>query len=242
MSTGNELESEEYLKAGGDRYVFFWKNPFSQQYVSEFTCISVVDEDLDIKTYNCVEQFLMSEKALLFEDKESFDKIMESKSPKVQKELGRNIRGFKNKKWNHMKVKISLAGNMAKFTQNPNLRQHLLNTGTKTIVEASPSDDIWGIGIGIQDPKIGQPKRWKGQNLLGKVLMETRKRILADIKEDMVDESINDSCSEQELDIISIDYSEMTEIQLLDEQDRIKAEIERLKSALVDINFELAHR
>lgn len=242
MTMSTESDSKEYLKAGGDRYVFFWKNPFSQQYVSEFTCISVVDEDMDIKTYNCVEQFLMSEKALLFEDKESFDKIMESKSPKVQKELGRNVRGFKNKKWNHMRVKISLAGNMAKFTQNPNLRQDLLNTGTNMIVEASPSDDIWGIGIGIQDPKIGQPKRWKGHNLLGKVLMETRKRIIADIEDDVVDKSINDSCSEQGPDIVSVDYSEMSDIQLLDEQDMIKAEIERLKLALVDINFELAHR
>ena len=158
------------------KFLFFWghtengdeitKACFSQWY----SCKFVVD---DI-TYHTAEQYMMAQKALLFGDNEIFHKIMSSKSPKEYKELGRKIKNFSDSKWNENKYQIVLKGNIAKFSQNEKLKAFLLNTGTKVIVEASPYDKIWGIGLSADQENIENPLTWNGENLLGFALMEVR--------------------------------------------------------------------
>ena len=116
--------------------------------------------------------FSMSPK--LFNDNEIFHKIMSSKSPKEYKELGRKIKNFSDSKWNENKYQIVLKGNIAKFSQNEKLKVFLLNTGTKILVEASPYDKIWGIGLSADQENIENPLTWRGENLLGFALMEVR--------------------------------------------------------------------
>ncbi|WP_276627963.1 NADAR family protein, partial [Fusobacterium sp.] len=111
---------------------------------------------------------------LLFNDNDIFNKIMNSKHPKEYKELGRKIKNFSDSKWNENKYQIVLKGNIAKFSQNEKLKAFLLNTGTKILVEASPYDKIWGIGLSAEQENIENPLTWNGENLLGFALMEVR--------------------------------------------------------------------
>ena len=74
---------------------------------------------------------------------------------------------------------IVVAGNLAKFEQNVALERYLLGTGDAVLVEASPRDRIWGIGMGASNPDAQNPERWRGGNLLGFALMEVRARLMA---------------------------------------------------------------
>ena len=158
------------------KFLFFWghtengdkttKASFSQWYNCKFT----VDEI----TYHTAEQYMMAQKALLFNDNEIFNEIMKANHPKEYKELGRKIKNFSEVKWNESKYQIVLKGNIAKFSQNEKLKAFLLNTGTKILVEASPYDKIWGIGLSANEENIENPLTWKGENLLGFALMEVR--------------------------------------------------------------------
>lgn len=125
-------------------------------------------------TYHSSEAYLMAHKALLFNDKESAEKIIESKDPKKQKELGKLVKGFNEAMWNQHKFDIMVKGLVLKFEQNPNLKKQLLATGNKIIVEGSPKDKIWGVGLHYNDELILDEKNWKGKNLLGKALMKAR--------------------------------------------------------------------
>ncbi|MFM7927100.1 MAG: NADAR family protein, partial [Pirellula sp.] len=88
--------------------------------------------------------------------------------------LGRKVRGFKDEVWVANARRIVTEGNIAKFSQNEGLKSFLLATGTKVLVEASPYDRIWGIGLGAEDPKAKHPTTWQGENLLGFALMDVR--------------------------------------------------------------------
>lgn len=165
-------------------YLFFYghtkngdkitKACFSQWFNCEFT--------IDNVSYHTTEQYMMSQKALLFKDDEIYYKIMSASGPKAYKELGRQIKGFRNDIWNEHKYDIVVKGNYAKFSQNQELKEFLIETGKKVIVEASPYDKIWGIGMGADDEKIENPLMWKGQNLLGFALMEVRDMLIEDGK------------------------------------------------------------
>lgn len=117
-------------------FVFFWGGTFSQWYPSKFTINNI--------EYNCAEQYMMAKKALLFRDKESYNKIMNSKDPSYQKQIGRKVKNFDVDKWNSKCREYVYEANYAKFTQNPKMLEELLSTGDKEIVEASPEDKIWG--------------------------------------------------------------------------------------------------
>jgi ribA/ribD-fused uncharacterized protein len=132
------------------------------------------DFDDEMHTYCCMEQYMMAEKAKLFDDEEMLAQILASDNPKEIKELGRKVRGFDGDKWARKRYSIVLNGNFAKFLQNEELMQFLLQTGDKILVEASPYDNIWGIGMSADDEKIDNPLEWRGQNLLGFALMEVR--------------------------------------------------------------------
>ena len=120
---------------------------------------------------------MMAQTAVLFGDKEVLQKIMSADNPAVYKSLGRQIRNFDEKIWNEHKFDIVVNGNTAKFSQNPELLDFLLKTGDRVLVEASPYDRIWGIGLAKDTPDIENPFKWKGENLLGFALMEVRENL-----------------------------------------------------------------
>lgn len=118
---------------------------------------------------------MMHKKALLFGDQESADKIMASKNdPKQCKNLGRGVKGFDPKVWDKEARPIVYEGCHYKFTQNEDLLGQLMSTKGSLLVEASPVDKIWGIGMKSTDPDVNNPRCWKGTNWLGQVLTYVR--------------------------------------------------------------------
>jgi len=151
-----------------DNFLFFYGGPFSQWYGSKFEVSGV--------EYNCAEQFMMAAKARIFGDKEALKKIMASEDPKEQKALGREVKGFSEISWNRTAKEVVYIANLAKFSE-PELKKVLLDTGNKELVEASPYDTIWGIGLGEDDPDRLDKSKWKGTNWLGEVLMRVRREL-----------------------------------------------------------------
>ena len=121
---------------------------------------------------------MMAEKAKLFGDSEARDKILQSKHPKQAKELGRMVLGFQDDVWTEKRSEIVVDGNRAKFLQNEDLKEFLIQTRNRILVEASPVDKIWGIGLAEDDLNIENPLKWKGLNLLGFALMEVRDELI----------------------------------------------------------------
>ena len=149
-----------------DTHIYFWDGIFCQW--SQYT---MVEED--IIYYSC-EQYMMAKKAKLFNDEKVYDMIMSEEYPSVQKELGRMVSNYNQDVWDKHKFDIVVNANYLKFTQDETLKELLLDTGDKTIVEASPYDTIWGIGLSCDDDKILDESNWQGENLLGKAIMKVR--------------------------------------------------------------------
>jgi ribA/ribD-fused uncharacterized protein len=154
-------------------YTFFFteKSPFSQWYPCAFT--------VDGVAFNCAEQFMMHGKAKLFGDDAVAQQILAAAHPKQHKALGRKVKPFVDATWKAKRIEIVTAGSRAKFTQNEELRALLLATKGTELVEASPFDRIWGIGLAATSPLAQDPKTWRGQNLLGKILTELRTELEA---------------------------------------------------------------
>ncbi len=176
-----EQTQKDFRKGKKLKYIFFWghqpstdgrimKSCMSQWWKSSFS--------IDTDTYCCIEQYMMAEKARLFNDHETLEKILNNKSPKQIKELGRQVRGFDDSKWKKYSPSIILNGNLAKFLQDKNLKQFLMETKDKILVEASPYDKIWGIGLSADHDNVKNPLLWKGQNFLGFALMEVRDELM----------------------------------------------------------------
>ncbi|KAI0387951.1 hypothetical protein F5Y04DRAFT_274807 [Hypomontagnella monticulosa] len=127
--------------------------------------------------FNCAEQFMMYCKAGRFHDSETQKLVLATHDPKEQKRLGRLTKGFDPASWDEIKSSVVVAGNLAKFGQNPHLKSLLLDTGDSLLAEAASLDRVWGIGFTAREAMAGQnPQRW-GENRLGKALMEVRKRL-----------------------------------------------------------------
>ncbi|HEU0030753.1 MAG TPA: NADAR family protein [Kofleriaceae bacterium] len=154
-------------------FTFFFTeaSPFSQWYRCAFTA--------DGHAFGCAEQYMMHGKALLFGDPEVAAKILAADHPRQHKALGRKVKNFDDAVWKREREAIVRAGNRAKFTQNAELRALLLATAGTTLVEASPYDRIWGIGLAASDPRAQDPAQWRGQNLLGKILTALRDELAA---------------------------------------------------------------
>lgn len=152
-------------------FVFFWQLEEENEELTNFFESYFVVEGIG---YSCVEQYMMSKKALMFGDTETYAKIMESTEPDEIKAFGRKVKNFDSDDWDISKWKIVYNGNFAKFTQNPLLRDKLLATGDAILAEASPHDKIWGIGVDRSDPLAQKPECWEGENLLGQILQEIR--------------------------------------------------------------------
>ncbi len=167
----SDEEPEYFFFYGHDPEKVGDKAVFSQWYKSPFM--------VDGHRYNCMEQYMMSEKAVLFKDFDMLKQILNAQDPATCKKLGRKVRNFDGEKWNEHSQNIVFKGNYAKFSQNPRLLQLLLTTGDKVLVEASPFDKIWGIGM--RDSKAAQDHRnWRGKNQLGYTLTRVKKAIIAD--------------------------------------------------------------
>lgn len=152
-----------------DNFILFYEGLFSQWAKKDIKINNII--------YNCCEQYMMAEKARLFKDELALEKIMETTNPAVQKKWGRKVKNFNKNKWEEMAKKIVFKANYAKFTQNEDCKKLLLDSENRTIVEASPYDRIWGIGLSCNDPRALNPKQWRGANWLGKIIMEVRKKI-----------------------------------------------------------------
>jgi len=170
--------SEWFAEDPSVRMVFFWKPTrwhggpecLGQWHMSSFF---VEDE-----RYCCAEQYLMAEKARVFGDERVRRQVLASADPTQMKQFGRQVAGFDQAVWDAVKYSIVLNGNYAKFTQNAELRDYLVSTMGTFLVEASPQDRIWGIGLAESDLRARDPRRWRGQNLLGCALMEVRDEIV----------------------------------------------------------------
>lgn len=154
-----------------DTHVYFWKGYLSNWNLTDFWWEA--DGEMPFK-FNCGEQYMMFRKAVMFGDTETAIKIMQTNIPKEQKDLGRQVKNYDDAKWSAQRFDIMVDGLYERFSQNTDIREKLLATGDKILVEASPYDNIWGVGLEETDDAILDEKNWQGQNLLGKVLMEVR--------------------------------------------------------------------
>ncbi len=168
-----------------NKFLFFWGHQpdnsgeinsscFSQWWKANFKENEII--------YPSAEHFMMAKKALLFEDAEIFHRIMEANSPAEAKDLGRKIRNFDENMWNEHRYNIVVSGNLLKFVQNEQIGLFLKNTNDRILVEASPVDRIWGIGLAANDERVNDPEQWQGLNLLGFALMEVRDMLFNQIK------------------------------------------------------------
>jgi ribA/ribD-fused uncharacterized protein len=159
------------------KYVFFWGHQpgkkgitsscFSQWYEAPFV--------IDGQRYPTAEHFMMAEKAALFGDLAARARVLEAPTPGAAKALGRDVLGFDEAVWLANRFAIVVRANQAKFTQHPELGAFLKQTGSRILVEASPVDNIWGIGLAQDDARANDPSQWEGLNLLGFALMEIRR-------------------------------------------------------------------
>ncbi|GGU34668.1 NADAR family protein [Streptomyces violascens] len=166
----------------GDRikYLHFWGHRpqrdgslgpscFSQWWPSRFV--------VDGVEYATAEHWMMASKARLFGDAEAERAALTAANPALAKKAGRLVRGFDEAVWRRERYGAVLAGSLHKFGQDEALRAYLLGTGNRVLVEASPLDRIWGIGLAADAPEADDPARWRGLNLLGFALTEAREQL-----------------------------------------------------------------
>jgi len=158
MKTANYYET--------DTHIYFYGSIYSQWAMRDM----IIDEE----QYNCNEQFMMYKKAELFGDDHALKHIMSACNPSVQKSWGRKVKNFDKDKWETIARDVVYKANYAKFSQNKDCLDRLMASGDKIIVEASPYDCIWGVGLRCDDPKVLDSKNWRGANWLGEAIMKVR--------------------------------------------------------------------
>ncbi|WP_201452683.1 NADAR family protein [Streptomyces sp. HM190] len=163
------------------RYLHFWGHRprpdgrvgpscLSQWWPSPFT--------VDGVEYATAEHWMMASKARLFGDEEAEREAVAASSPATAKKVGRLVRGFDEARWERERFGIVVEGSVHKFAAHDDLRAYLLGTRGRVLVEASPLDRVWGIGLAADDERAADPAQWRGPNLLGFALMEARERLL----------------------------------------------------------------
>ncbi|GIF00275.1 NADAR family protein [Paractinoplanes rishiriensis] len=159
------------------KYLLFWGHRPQPDGSVGAGCLSQwwpVEFTVDGVRFRTAEHYMMWRKALLFGDRESADRIVAAKHPRDAKMLGRGVAGFDEQTWVDRRFEIVVEASRQKFGQNPDLRTWLLGTANRVLVEASPTDRVWGIGLAASDERATDPARWRGLNLLGFALMQAR--------------------------------------------------------------------
>ena len=180
MKYSLEITKKQFDINENMKFLFFWgqtpnkngsigKSCFSQWWKASFTKGDEI--------YKTAEHFMMAEKAYLFQSFEIRDAIIACEHPAEAKKLGRKVKNFDSEIWDEQKYAIVKEANLLKFSQHEDLRVFLVNTNDRVLVEASPVDAIWGIGLAQDDPDAQNPNLWKGENLLGFALMEVRDKL-----------------------------------------------------------------
>jgi len=180
MKIKTKEELTNYVNKGNKvKYLFFWghqsngntisKSCFSQWYPSPFSEGG--------NNFATAEHYMMYGKAKLFGDTDAMEKALNAKNPGAVKAIGRAVRGFDASIWDANKFDLVVKANLAKFNSSDDLKRFLINTDTRVLVEASPVDKIWGIGLAQDDKAASNPNLWKGENLLGFALMEVRDQL-----------------------------------------------------------------
>jgi len=168
------------IEAGATpHYLYFWSSFQNTDGSISETCLSqwyAAGFEIDGIYYRTAEHYMMAEKARLFRDDAALAKVLRSRFPSEVKKFGREIKAFDEDIWCDHRFDIVVRGNLAKFGQNPALLGWLQDTKDAVIVEASPADAVWGIGLAEEHPYTAQPKLWPGLNLLGFALMEVREQ------------------------------------------------------------------
>lgn len=160
--------------------LFFWGHTPKTPGVIDKSCLSQWYPSLFVYKgfcYQNAEQFMMHMKAKMFKDEETASLILKATTPKEMKDLGRQVKNFLEVDWIEFRELIVKRGTIEKFNQNPDLKKYLLSTSGKYLVEASPYDKIWGIGIDPEKAKKTPINQWKGLNLLGQILTEVREEL-----------------------------------------------------------------
>lgn len=163
------------------KFLFFWGHQPSKDGIITKTCFSqwwVSPFIVDGITYKTAEHWMMAKKAELFNDNEVLEKIIQANSPAEAKKLGREVRNYDDTLWLASRYEIVKQGNLHKFHQNSDLKAFLVNTKERVLVEASPVDAIWGIGMAGDHKDALNPEKWRGLNLLGFALMEVRDELI----------------------------------------------------------------
>lgn len=161
------------------KWLFFWGHTASSGAVGKECLSQWYPSDFEIGgiRYATAEHWMMAEKARLFGDEDALAKILEVEHPGEAKALGRQVQGFDEAIWVRERYEIVVRGSIAKFSAREDLRDFLLGTKSRVLVEASPRDRIWGIGLGARNPRAEDPSAWRGLNLLGFALMDARSRL-----------------------------------------------------------------
>lgn len=155
-----------------DKFTFFWNGIYSNWHMADIT--------IDGITYNCCEQYMMAKKARTFGDFLIATQVMDTPMPREQKALGRSVKNFNPDVWNAVARDVVFRANMAKFTQHNDLELQLFETRHTLLVEASPYDTVWGIGLSETDAVRVGVTHWRGTNWLGQVITEVRESIFGE--------------------------------------------------------------
>jgi ribA/ribD-fused uncharacterized protein len=159
------------------KYLFFWGHRPQLDGSVGAGCLSQwwpVEFTEDGVTFRSAEHYMMWRKALLFGDEATAARVVGAVHPRDAKKLGRGVAGFDDGVWEAERFSIVVAANRAKFGQHPELATWLAGTSGRVLVEASPTDRVWGIGLAATDERATDPARWRGLNLLGFALMRAR--------------------------------------------------------------------
>lgn len=179
---GDDVEALNRAIAEGrtPEYLFFWghtsKGPLGKECLSQWYPAAFTHEG---RTYTTAEHWMMAGKARVFGDDAALDRVFAAASPADAKKIGREVRNFDPDVWDRERYAVVIEGNVLKFGQNAALGEFLQATGDQVLVEASPRDRIWGIGMGASNPAAQDPTQWRGLNLLGFALMRARERLRA---------------------------------------------------------------
>lgn len=181
MSTLSVAEVRAAVAGGAKpEFLFFWGHRPRRDGSIGPSCLSQwwpAGFEVDGQRFASAEHWMMWRKAEVFDDHDAARRVLEAETPAEAKKLGTQVRGFDPGVWEAERFAVVVAGNRAKFGQHPDLAGFLRGTAPQVLVEASPVDRIWGIGLAADDARAPDPTSWPGLNLLGFALMQVRDQL-----------------------------------------------------------------